>query len=166
MNAVLWMSSIAAVGFVAGPLLSASLGSRQRRMDRTEDIKRLDKVAAATKEVAVMAKLTADEAVNSRSELRSQLVQIHGLVNSNLTDAKQKTLDQARLHLAVLKRIVAMDHGEASAEDAAVIKSTEISIAAMQAEIADRAIQLEKTTEDMTADVEEIGRREGSGLVE
>lgn len=92
---------------------------------------------ARTDEVARVAAATA-------TDHQSQLKQIHILVNSDMTAARQGELDQTRITLVMLKKIVAMnvrDNRPPNAEDLTAILTTEARINELQAILADRLVQ-------------------------
>src|SRR6478609_5634138 len=104
---------------VVAPLLLAWLLGKQRTRERIEDYKRQDQVAEQVAQVAKNAKITTDST-------DKQLRQIHTLVNSDMTAARQSELEQTRLTLTMLKRLV--ENESPNAEDEALIETTEARI--------------------------------------
>jgi hypothetical protein len=92
---------------------------------------------AKTDEVAVAA-------AEATAETRGQLKQIHALVNSEKTEAQRLLLDQTKLTLLVLQRMVRRDELEgraSSLEDLAEIQTAEARITELAATITDREVQ-------------------------
>jgi uncharacterized membrane protein len=146
---------IALVVAVIGPILLSWLNNRHRRQERDADWARQDAVAdqaaeaaalllaaqektiAATDEVAVLAKQTAEST-------DAQLRQIHTLVNSDMTAARLNELTQTRATLAALRKIIRLDEDAGrrpTSEDLLVVETTEARIVELEAILADRAAQ-------------------------
>lgn len=78
-----------------------------------------------------------------RIETDGVLHQIHTLVNSNMTEAKKGELDSRRTNLVLLNASVAANHQagiEPTPDILGVIEATKTKIAALDAELKDRAI--------------------------
>ena len=100
--------------------------ARLRQTEKAEDYARQDlvaaRVAAAAEQTATAARLlvnsNADQnargdevarlAAESNSTIQSQLKAIHGLVNSDMTDARTNERDQTKLTLIALHRVQAL----------------------------------------------------------
>lgn len=123
---------IAAVIACAGPLLLDWRTGKRRTAERKEDFARQDAVALAAKSANV--------------ETQSQLRQIHTLVNSDMTAARQGELDQTRVSLILLRKLATVaEHAgrEATEEERAAIDATEKRIKELEAILADRLAQME-----------------------
>lgn len=79
----------------------------------------------------------------SRASIDSQLRQIHTLVNSDMTAARQGELNQTSVTVIVLKRLRALDEaaGRATIEDDLLIANTEARAEELRGLLADRRIQ-------------------------
>lgn len=180
---ILWVALIAIFTSITAPLLLAYVNNRAQRKAKVEDAAELraakledyarqDKVAREAREVAVNAEKTArlllgnqqataaaaDEvarlaAVNA-GKADTKLDQIHTLVNSQMTAAKQAELDQTRAMLIVLKRITAIAalRGErADPDDLEAIRRTVSRIKELETELADRLQQLREVEAEAAA---------------
>jgi hypothetical protein len=162
-----------AVIVAGGTILNSVLSGRQRRREKQEDYARQDKVAAQAAEAARLLVARQDDSDRKRaqeaSDLRAaqektiqgtervaalaaktatsvdqQLERIHTLVNSDMTAARANELDGARLTLAALLKIIALDRDagrEPTAEDLALIEATEARIVELEQILADRHAQ-------------------------
>lgn len=180
---ILWVALIAIFTSITAPLLLAYVNNRQQRKAKledaaemraakAEDYARQDKVAREAREVAAQAEKTArlllenqqataaaaDEvarlaAVNAeRADVK--LDQIHTLVNSQMTAARQAELDQTRAMLIVLKRVTALAalRGEhADPLDLEAIERTEKRIRELEAELAERLQRLREVEAEAAA---------------
>lgn len=156
---------VALVVSVFAPLVLAMVTGNQQRKSKKQDWDRQDeltaraeasaeKIAAATallskkaEVIAVKVEEVAVAAVEAHSETSDQLGQIHALVNSDMTAARQELLDQTRVTLAMLKKIAAADAAAGhpiSPEDTQVIADTEKRIITLQAILVDRQTQQSK----------------------
>lgn len=120
---------------VFGPWIMARQINRTRSAEKQEDWSRQDEVAKRAESTArkmLERQDAATEALEAstrssmiaRQQTHSQLVAIHGLVNSNLTAALQADLDSTHRELAALMEIVEMRHSagqSASAETTAAV---------------------------------------------
>lgn len=100
-------------------------------------IEKTDQVAAAAEAVAAVA-------VAATAETKSQLNQIHTLVNSNMTAAQQGELDQTRVTLVMLRKIVVMAATagrDPSSEELDLIDRTERRVSELEHILADRMTQ-------------------------
>lgn len=79
----------------------------------------------------------------ARDSTDSQLRQIHILVNSDMTEARQGELDQALTLLTVIRKLMTLDQdaGHDVSEDEALIEKTENRVAELQVLLADRTVQ-------------------------
>ncbi len=164
-------SAILAVGFLAfgGPLAVDWFRDRRRQKERAIDFARQDVVSAKVDEAAQEAanvarkadqtaallfdaqKVTiaktdevAEAARQSNIQVTDQLRTIHTLVNSDMTAARQGELDQVRLNLVTLRKIVALmaaSGKEASDEDEVAIEAAVARIKELEGILADRAAQ-------------------------
>jgi hypothetical protein len=150
----------------APAIIVALIERRTRARERAEDIARQDQVARKADETASLLQASqrltiekADEvaAVAAQvarsvaaatkadvSETHAQLKQIHTLVNSDMTAARQGELNQARLTLVMLRRIVALTEAagrDITSAELSEIERTEQRIAELEAIIADRMTQ-------------------------
>jgi hypothetical protein len=154
MNALL----VAVLGGLIGalaPVLLIRANGRERRKDQEQTWARDDKVAeqaaeaaelllAAQKESIARTDAVAERVAAATSTTTAQLNAIHTLVNSDMTAARQSELDQTRVTLAVLRKVVALDlaAGRDPAEaDRATIDATEARIAELEAILEDRLAQ-------------------------
>lgn len=97
------------------------LAAQRDTIDRTNEVARLAALNVATTD--------------------AQLKQIHTLVNSEMTAARQAELDQTRITLIMLRKVVAMDKAngrEPEPEDLEAIITTGARITELQAILADR----------------------------
>jgi hypothetical protein len=156
---------------VAGltPIIVARLARGDRIRERLEDKEARDAVAAKVDAAAVQAERAAVLLRNEQQrtaaataqvarttaattlETRAQLGQIHTLVNSEMTAARQAELTQTRITLSVLKRLTlkVQDAGcEADQDDLAMIEVATARICELEAILADRAVQGAKAEAD------------------
>ena len=159
---------------VGSPALLAYLTNRQRRAEKAEDYARQDEVARRAAEAARLLAVRQDAAAAKAAEAArllqkaqvesiartdevarlaaaaaaatdSQLRQIHTLVNSDMTAARQSELDQTRITLIMLRKVVALHEaaGRApTADDLAAIETTEGRVRELEAILADRLVQM------------------------
>jgi len=102
------------------------------------------KTLARTDEVARLAAETATSTDVQLSALRTQNDEIHTLVNSDMTAARESDLEQNRISLALMRKVVSIERaggGEASEGDLAAIERTEKRIDELEAILADRLAQ-------------------------
>lgn len=125
--------AVALIVGVIGPVIMASLANRHRRAEREED--RADRAQVAADVAAVQVALAESDGATSQklAELHDQGVEIHGLVNSNLSTAKAAEL-AARRSLAEVWRAEV----DPSPERVAELADLEAAIAALEAEMSDR----------------------------
>jgi hypothetical protein len=100
---------------------------------------------ARTNEVA---RLAAETARNQTAKLD----QIHTLVNSDMTAARQSELDQHKAMLVVLQRVVSMAYAKGTDPDPAdvqAIEQTRRRIDELEAILADRLIQFRQAEADI-----------------
>jgi hypothetical protein len=123
---------------IIGPVLLSYLVNRQSIARERRLSERQDEVASRVSEVAVKAARVA-----SRTE--HQLGQIHTLVNSDMTAARQAELDQTRKHLTTLARLIEADlrrGEEPSLEDLEEQSKMQARASELEAILADRLVQL------------------------
>ena len=155
---------VALLASVIGPSLLSYLNGRQRHADKMEDYARQDQVAARLKaqqdEVAEKAevdrRIVALETRRVAEELREttrvqavataevtekidkigeDLTVVHTLVNSNLTQAMEGELDQTRITLALLRKVMALHSQggtEASPADLGAVAQAEAKVAQLE----------------------------------
>ncbi len=166
---VLCGTLFSALAAALSPILTARVYARSRQAERAED--RADRLEVASKveaaarradDVAVQAKRAAALLLNAQQEsiarteevakvaaaandvTTSQLKQIHTLVNSDMTAARQAELDQTRLSLVLLRRMIARDVTDGRSpdpDDLAAIDLAEARITNLTAILADRLEQ-------------------------
>jgi hypothetical protein len=130
----------AAAGLVRQVASQVATTADDLKIAQAETIRRTNEVALAAKEASDQAILKLD--------------QIHTLVNSDMTAARQSELDQTRAMLVVLKRVVATaqgKHQEPEQADLDAIASTEGRIHELEQILADRLIQFRKAQTDIEA---------------
>ena len=138
---------VAAAIACAGPLLLDWRTGRRRALERAEDFARQDAVARKVDQVAADAKV-------ATVETASQLRQIHTLVNSDMTAARQGELDQTRVSLILLRKVVAMAETAgrvATADELAAIEETEKRVTELESILADRLAQMKIVEAEMAA---------------
>lgn len=170
-----WLDSRAAVMKARVEAEIKLAESAAKRLEKQEDWKRLDDVAAAAKEAA---KVSADNlkvntesanAVNAFAEHTNlQLVSvlangdaIHGLVNSNLTESKKVTLAQMQITLALMQdKIDALRKAKKAVPEsvANAFKLQELAIGDLEQEV---KLRLEQTA---VADAQVLAGRPTSAL--
>lgn len=149
------------VGLIAGALpmlgtwIAIRANGRERRKDQQATWDRDDAVAEQAAKAAALL-LAEQQATKTRTNevaaslaastaaTDAKLDAIHTLVNSDMTAARQSELDQTRVTLVMLRKVVALDHAagrESSEQDVATIETTEARIAELQAILADRLAQ-------------------------
>jgi hypothetical protein len=157
------IGSLSVTAAALSPIVQARIANRQRQRERDED--RADrkevaaKVDAAADQAREAARLLSDaqqvtisktdevatEAKAATAETRSQLKQIHTLVNSDMTAARQGELDQVRLNLTTLRKVVLLgaEMGRPPAdEDSVAIETAEARIKELEGILADRLSQM------------------------
>ncbi len=144
------------------PVLLAYTTNKQHRRDREED--RLERETVATRAANVAKELkdvqkttlavTKDNAVAaavSAADAKTQLKQIHTLVNSNLTAARQSELNQTKLLLVAMKRVMAYDSElgrDTSPEDLAAVEAAISHIAGLEQLLAQGKGQLDAVEQE------------------
>jgi hypothetical protein len=130
---------------VVGPLLLSLLNNRQAMARERRAVDRQDEVAARVAEAAIKADQVARVAATVAADTKKQLDQIHTLVNSDMTAARQAELDQTRRALAVLMRLVDKDRAMGNApsiSDFEEIGRNQTRINDLEKILADRLAQL------------------------
>lgn len=129
------------------PVLLAWQANRARRQERKDDNARQDEIAARVKEAAAAAKEVSTTLAAATLTTNAKLEDIHILVNSALTAAKQAAYDAVASSLVLMREMVRRDRAAASLagrpyeEDAdarASIEATEAKLASMGDELAER----------------------------
>ncbi len=171
---IIWLL---AIGVPAGLHWS---NQRTQRRERAEDFARQDRVAelaaetarklqeaqqltiAKTDEVAAVAASAAKliETANRAdvAETHFQLSQIHTLVNSEMTAARQEALDQTRLTLMLMRKIAdaARSAGqEVTVDELAAIERTEGRIIELEAVLSDRMTKMRTVEAEVLRKTEE-----------
>ena len=162
MDQTLIVFIVAIFSSIVSPLVLVSATAFIHRKERAEDFKRQDAVAAKAAAVAVKAETAAEllsaaqqvtitntedvrvAAASSAADTKTQLKQIHTLVNSDKTAAMQALLDQTQLTLVGLREIVALvkkGRGKPTAATLSAIETAEEHIAQLTAELVDREHQ-------------------------
>jgi hypothetical protein len=149
------------VGLIAGALpmlgtwVAIRANGRERRKDQQATWERDDKVAEQAEKAARLLLAAQQESIKRTDQVAThvsaataatdaKLDAIHTLVNSDMTAARQSELDQTRVTLVMLRKVVALDHaaGRAPSEqDMATIETTEARITELQSILADRLEQ-------------------------
>jgi hypothetical protein len=138
-----------------GPWIAIRANGRERRKDQAATWARDDEVAAQAAKAAELLLAAQQETIKRTNEVArhvaaataktdEKLDAIHTLVNSDMTAARQSELDQTRVTLVMLRKVVALDHaaGRAPSEqDVATIETTEARITELQAILMDRLAQ-------------------------
>ncbi len=154
MNALL-TAIIGGVIGALGPVLLIRANGRERRKDQRLTWERDDAVAAQAAEAARLllaaqresiarTDLVAEHVAASTSLTANKLDAIHTLVNSDMTAARQSELDQTRVTLVMLRKVVALDRAagrEPTDTDTVTIETTEARIIELEAILADRLAQ-------------------------
>jgi hypothetical protein len=149
---------------------------RKSQEDAAAAVSRVsDRLAANQAEVMRRGDEVARLAAKSQAETNTQLKQIHTLVNSDMTAARQEELNQTRQALDALQRIIARDYEDERAPseaDLAAVVEKEARIEELTAILADRRVQqlvVEKeqaeaktTADQMAADHRAARRNAGS----
>lgn len=154
------LGSIAVFTAVTAPLLLTYMTSRIRAEERRLDYERQDKIAERVAEVARVTAESADHVTEKLNKISNQAAQIHTLVNSDMTAARQAELDATRVVLRVLKRVVrtSLDKGvRPDQPDLDAIDDATARISELEQILADRMLQFRKA-EDEIADREEEGQ--------
>ena len=164
----------------ASPLFLNYLTTRTRRRERAEDFARQDEVAREAREVARQAREAAvllsraqeltiaktDEVAETArvesAKTTSALKQIHTLVNSDMTAARQGELNQARTTLTALRAIIELGENvgrPVTVDQLAAIEETEKRITELEQILADRMTQMRIVEEEQKIRAEEAQSR-------
>lgn len=132
---------------ITAPLLLARRTERQQRSDRLADYERQDEVAR------LAARAVAAQAYQARLA-GEKLDKIHTLVNSDMTAARQSELDQTRVLVAVLRRVVALSRqrGHQDLADVEALERASARAGELEAMLADRLHQLRESEATERAD--------------
>jgi hypothetical protein len=146
---------VALVVAVIGPFLLAWLTGRQRRQEKQQEWVRQDLVAKRLEDRQIDIdkglKEVAKQAKKNAESTDSQLHEIHTLVNSDMTAARQGELIAVEAHLAALARNVA-SLGPASEAERKVMEGLEERADELRRILADRLAQQKKAEADLAAE--------------
>ncbi len=163
--ALLLTAAMASGAAILSPIILSQLTNRARRIEREIDFARQDEVALKARETAALLlaaqKVTIEktdqvaETATLRSlEVNTQLRQIHTLVNSDMTAARQGQLDQSRKSLMLLKKVAGMAEKlglpPPSKEELLEMEETEKHIVELEAILADRMAQMKAVEAEKT----------------
>jgi hypothetical protein len=162
MSDIVTVAVVVGITGIIGPLVLAIVANRSRKQDRQEDWARQDEVAARVTEAARKTGEVADQAATAAKLLARenqkvaaatlltndkidavavQATQIHGLVNSAMSEEMRRNLESQESLLVVLeelqdvKRVAGVP---TSADAAARIEATRATIAELKAALGDR----------------------------
>ena len=130
---------------ITAPIILSMRTERLHRADQERQFAREDHLESLMKQ-------------NARN-VSAKLEQIHTLVNSEMTAARQNELDQTRAMLSVLQRVVAKAYEkgiEPEPEDLQGIKTTRARVSELESILADRLVQL-RLMEKQAAEAEADG---------
>ncbi len=116
----------------------------------------MDKIALAEAEAHLAAQTAQAAATASRVNdkvINAKVDQIHTLVNSKLTQAKQDQLDARRDYLLVLKANMAAKPGKPSSEALALIASVELKIKELEVQVQHRQLQTDNSSSQLAVDL-------------
>jgi hypothetical protein len=120
---------------------------------------------ARTDEVARLAAATAASTELKLDQLDLQTKRIHTLVNSDMTAARQEQLDQTRVTVQILERVIALAVSKGQVpepQDVLDLSTAKESIANLEAILADRMEQMRKVQADQLVNpIEENGAGQG-----
>ena len=143
---------IAIIATVVSPLLLAYATGRQRRKEKIEDWAREDLVAVKAQEAADRLLAAQEETIRrtdevaiqaetTATETKESLKEIHTLVNSDMTAARQNELTVTKALLVLMQKNVQGDKDAGlppSESDLAAIDATEVRILELQQILNDR----------------------------
>jgi hypothetical protein len=153
---------VALIVSVIAPMMLGFLTNRAARAAKREDWARQDAVAdraehaaelllaeqqkirANTEKVAVLAASTAATTADQLAQVLEGNQEIHHLVNSDMTAARQELLDQTRLLVRMYRKTISRDEaaGRTPAEsDETALRDAEIKVTELQHILADRLAQ-------------------------
>ncbi len=116
----------------------------------------MDKIALAEAEAHLAAQTAQASALESKASdkvINAKVDQIHTLVNSKLTQAKQDQLDARRDYLAVLKANAAAKGGKPSSDAVALMASVELKIKELEVQVQHRQLQTDNSSQQLAADL-------------
>lgn len=147
---IIVLAVIAVFSSVTAPLLIMQSTARTRRRERLEDYAHQDRLAAEAAEAAEAAVAATRVSNGKLDQLSAQAAQIHSLVNSDMTAARQAELDQTRSLLTVLRRVVSITADKGQPPDPADVQAIENAIR--------RVTELERVLSDRLAQFREAER--------
>jgi hypothetical protein len=132
------------VGFGSPAILAVVTGRQNRRAqqanwDRQDELEERQNVKLG---------VVKDALVQSTDATNGQLVAIHGLVNSNLTASMQSDLDQTKVSLVALERL--LGESEPTVDELAAIKATKAKIGELEAQLQDRLTHAQAADDAVT----------------
>lgn len=179
---VLVVTVLGICGTVVGPLLLSQLNAHQRRLEKIQDneqrLREKEEDYARQDEVARRAREVADRLIESQrhtteqtdtvvhlieenaaqlASINEQTAQIHILVNSDMTAARQAELDQTRATKVVLLKVIALDRAagrQPSKDDTEAVVALDERIAELTAILADRLAAQTKVEQHMEVDAQ------------
>jgi hypothetical protein len=181
-----WQIALTLFASITAPLIVVWLNNRGlaktqaaaakiRRQEKEEDWARQDEVARKARETAAeqinaarnaatqvkeVARVAAESAAVTAAQLDAlsdQTRQIHTLVNSDMTAARQDALDQMRASRLLLIRAAGPARREWSAEDQETITALDERIAEQERILADRLVALRRVEAQNAASAREGG---------
>ena len=135
---------LAVFSSITAPIILSHRTERMHREDLLEQYRREDELAAKLAEAA-------RQATRRDTQTNIKLDEIHTLVNSEMTAARQAQLTIAQAMLVVLQRVVATAYSKGQdpdPEDLAAIEATKESIDELKGILADRMVQFDRATQD------------------
>lgn len=99
---------VAVIVSVISPMMLTLMQGRQRRAEKVEDWRRQDLVADRVARAAEVLEERTSGTDAKLDQLHEQGVEIHALVNSNMTSAMRAELDAIERELLVLEELTAM----------------------------------------------------------
>jgi len=132
------------MGTVFGPMLLAAQLNKARLVEKREDWKRQDAVAAQAEEAARLLLAANERVARATIKTNTKLDVIHTLVNSNMTAAMQAELDATTREVAMMREVVALNEAAGrtpSQEALAAIEATQNKINELSASLQDRLRQ-------------------------
>lgn len=122
------IAAVTAATSMLGPIILASLSSKQRRDEKKQDWDREDLVAAKAAEAAKLLVESQRALLVATKGTHEKLDVVHALVNSNLTTALQASYDSMSRELTMMYEIVELkrkDGAEPSDYTKSAISATE-----------------------------------------
>jgi hypothetical protein len=145
---------------ITAPIILARRTERQQRSDRLADYQRQDEVARLAAQAVEAQSSQAQAADWKLDSLARQAERIHTLVNSDMTAARQSELDQTRVLLAVLRRVVGLSKTRGQQPEPAdleALENAEARAAELERMLADRLHQLQESEAQARGHPDELG---------